>query len=148
MAAGDVLYLPGDMVTLEAGEALAKGDVVYVSGVATETDYLVAVSKAGPTDAAIAVAQEAAAAVGDAVTCLLMAAVVELVANEAITIGAYVTGGGTTAGRVSPFDTTAVATGTLVQYVIGVAFQAASADGDAILVAVMQWGNMDSGQAP
>jgi len=126
------------------GEDLSAGNVVTITGVAGSTPKVKKTTGAG--DVAFGVMYEDVKN-GESGLCIIDNAVVEVVASAAITVGRYVCGAA--GGKVQEFSTTALAPGAGVtvsstQNIIGIAIQAASADGDKIQIILFHAVNFDS----
>ena len=129
--------MPGAIVTFTAGAAITKGQPVYISGNMTVSPATARTNKV------IGVAVTNASS-GSKVSVLMGCPIVYMTAGAAISAGAHVVAGA--GSKVVPADVAdqsvnegGTATYTFsASFIVGIALEAASADGDVILVAVAQ----------
>jgi hypothetical protein len=134
---GNIYSLPGAIVTFTAGAAITKGQPVYISGNMTVSPATARTNKV------IGVAVTNASS-GSKVSVLMGCPIVYMTAGAAISAGAHVVAGA--GSKVVPADVAdqsvnegGTATYTFsASFIVGIALEAASADGDVILVAVAQ----------
>jgi hypothetical protein len=135
--AGNIYSLPGQIVAFTAGAAISKGQPVYVSAAMTVSPA------AARTDKVIGVAVTNASS-GQKVSVLMGCPIVYMTAGAAISAGAHVVAG--TGSKVVPADVAdqpvnegGTSTYTFsASFIVGIALETASADGDVIMVAVAQ----------